>query len=161
MENMNFVPYFVAPFVSLVVGMIWYNPKVFGNAWMREARITFNPEEKFNMVKSFGLCLLYSFFICWILGAIVIHQAGALSATFGIEGIDPSVLKNYMDAYGDTYRTFKHGALHGTMAGLFFALPVVGTSAIYEKRSFKYVLIVGGYWVVTCAIMGGILCAWK
>lgn len=157
---MNWWPYFVAPFASLVVGMIWYNPKVFGNAWMKEAGITFNPEEKFNMVKAFSLCLLYSFFICFMLGAIVIHQSGAISATYGIEGVDKAVLENYWAAYGETYRTFKHGALHGSMAGLFFALPVLGTGAIYEKRSFKYVLITGGYWVVTCAIMGGIICQW-
>jgi len=159
MEEYNIWPLFVAPFASLVVGMIWYHPKVFGNIWMREAGITFDPEEKFNMVKVFGLCLLYSFFICWILYSLVIHQTGAYGATMNIKGVDPSVLTNYMNAYGQTYRTFKHGALHGSMAGLFFALPVIGTSALYEKRSFKYVLVAGGYWVATCALMGGILCA--
>lgn len=161
MDNFNFWPLIVAPFASLLIGFVWYHPKVFGNIWMKESNTTFNPDEKFNMAKVFGLCLLYSFFICWTLSGIVIHQIGAFQATVNINGVDPAVLRNYMDAYGDTYRTFRHGALHGTMSGLFFALPVVGTSALYEKRSFRYVLIVGGYWVVTCAIMGGIICAWK
>ena len=88
----------------------------------------------------------------------VIHQMGANSATVGIKGVDPSVLKNYMDAYGNTYRTFKHGALHGFMTGLFFCLPVIGVGALFERRSWKYTLIAGGYWVVTGMIMGGIIC---
>ena len=65
-----------------------------------------------------------------------------------------------MDAYGTTYRTFGHGAIHGFMTGLFFALPVVGVNALFERRSWKYTLIAGGYWIVTCLIMGGIICQW-
>ena len=155
-------PLLVAPFASLVVGFIWYNPKVFGTIWMRESGTQPPKEgEKPNMLKIFGLSLVYSFFITWALYGFVIHQMAAFQATVDITGVDASVLANYMAAYGETYRTFKHGALHGSMAGLFFALPVVGVGSLFEGRSFKYVLVSGGYWVVTCAIMGGIICAWK
>ena len=47
------------------------------------------------------------------------------------------------------------------MSGLFFALPVVGVGAIFERRSFKYVMVSGGYWVITCMVMGAIICAMK
>jgi hypothetical protein len=66
-----------------------------------------------------------------------------------------------MADYGSAYRTFKHGALHGFMTGLFLALPMVGTNALYERRSYKYTLIVGGYWCISFMIMGGIICAWQ
>jgi hypothetical protein len=67
----------------------------------------------------------------------------------------------FMTDYGSAFRTFKHGALHGFMTGLFFALPLIGVGALYERRSWKYVLIAGGYWSITCLLMGGIICAMK
>ena len=30
-------------------------------------------------------------------------------------------LKNFMDQYGQNFRTFKHGAFHGTLSGIFYA----------------------------------------
>jgi hypothetical protein len=42
------------------------------------------------------------------------------------------------------FRTFKHGALHGFLSGLFLALPIIGTNALFE-RSFKYTLVTGGF----------------
>ena len=50
---------------------------------------------------------------------------------------------------------------HGFLVGLFLALPVIGTNSLYEKRSFKYVLVTGGFWIVCFMIMGGIICAMK
>jgi hypothetical protein len=89
---------------------------------------------------------------------LVIHQFGAL----GMVGGDPTIAKPsyeaFMADYGSAFRTFKHGALHGFMTGLFLILPVIGVNALYERRSFKYVLISGGYWVVSMMIMGGIIC---
>jgi len=46
------------------------------------------------------------------------------------------------------------------MTGLFLILPVLGINALYERRSFKYTLVTGGYWVVCGMIMGGIICVW-
>ena len=37
-------------------------------------------------------------------------------------------------------------------------LPITGVNALYERRRFKYVLISGGYWIVSFMIMGGIKC---
>jgi hypothetical protein len=159
--NINFLALLLAALSTLVVGFIWYNPKVFGTIWMKEAGITEEKMKGTNMVLLFGMSILYAFFISFTLQFLVVHQMGANSATLDIKGVDPSVLTNYMAAYGDTYRTFKHGALHGFMTGLFFALPVIGVGALYERRSWKYVLVAGGYWVVACMLMGGIICAMK
>lgn len=159
--NVNFLALIVAALSSLVTGFIWYNPKVFGNAWMKETGIVHDESKKPNMVKIFGMTIVYAFFIAFILQMLVIHQFGAL----GMVGGDPTkALPSYasfMADYGTNFRTFKHGALHGSMTGLFFCLPILGVGALYENRSFKYTMIVGGYWVVTCAIMGGIICAWQ
>src|SRR6476620_10806140 len=144
----------VAAFATLVVGFIWYNPKVFGGIWMRETGITPDAEKSPNMALMLIMSFIYAFFIAFILQFLTIHQYGAL----GMIGGDPSVAKPsyaaFMTDYGMAFRTFKHGMLHGFFAGLFFALPVVGTSALYERRSWKYVLVAGGFWVVCCMIMG-------
>jgi hypothetical protein len=41
---------------------------------------------------------------------------------------------------------------------LFFAIGVV---ALFERRPWTYLLVNGGYWVVTMTAMGAILGAWK
>ncbi len=69
-------------------------------------------------------------------------------------------LANFMEKYGQNFRTFKHGAFHGTFAGLFMALPVLGVNALFERRSFKYIALHTGFWVVSFALMGGVLSQW-
>jgi Protein of unknown function (DUF1761) len=157
--NINFLALLLAALSSLVVGFIWYNPKVFGNIWMKESGMTEEKMKGSNMILIFSMSIFYAFLISFVMQMLVIHQFGAL----GMVGGDPTLAKPsyeaFMADYGTAFRTFKHGALHGFMTGLFFALPVIGVGSLYERRSWKYVLIAGGYWVVTCMIMGGIVCA--
>jgi hypothetical protein len=79
-----------------------------------------------------------------------------------IGGDESKALPSYaafMADYGIAFRTFKHGALHGFITGLFLAFPLVGTNALYERKSFKYAFVTSGFWIVCFTIMGGILCA--
>ncbi len=158
--EINFYALLAAAFSTLVIGFIWYHPKVFGTIWMRESGMTEEKGKTMNMPMVFGLSFLYSFFIAFILEALTIHQFGAL----GMVGGDPTLAKPsyaaFMADYGMAFRTFKHGMLHGFIAGLFFALPVIAVLALYERKSWKYILINGGYWIVACMIMGGIVCGW-
>ncbi|GEM56134.1 hypothetical protein B0A58_03020 [Flavobacterium branchiophilum NBRC 15030 = ATCC 35035] len=157
--EMNFVAIFIAAFSSLVVGFVWYNPNVFGTIWMREAGVTEEKIKTVNMVVTLGMAFVYAVFIAFVLQFLVVHQFGAFGMIGGNEkGALPSYFA-FMNDYKTAFRTFKHGALHGFMTGLFFALPVIGVGANFERRSWKYVLVSGGYWVVTCMIMGGIICA--
>ena len=158
--EINFYALLTAAFSTLVIGFIWYHPKVFGTIWMRESGMTEEKGKTMNMPMVFGLSFLYSFFIAFILEALTIHQFGAI----GMVGGDPTLAKPsyaaFMADYGMAFRTFKHGMLHGFIAGLFFALPVIAVPALYERKSWKYILINGGYWIVACMIMGGIVCGW-
>ena len=159
----NFLAVFVAAFSSLLVGFIWYNPKVFGTVWMREAGFTREQSEKGNMFKIFGLTFVYSLMIAFMMPALVIHQMGALSLIGGptfIGTAKPSYLA-FMADYGDAFRTFKHGALHGFMSGVFLALPIISINGLFEQKSWKYMAIQAGYWIVILTIMGSIICGWK
>lgn len=161
--DFNFTPILVATFVSLVVGFIWYNPKVFGTIWMNETGMTEEKAQKGNMLKIFGLTIVYSFLISFMLSGMVIHQFGAM----GMIGGDPSKIDPassyfaFMTEYKDAFRSFQHGALHGCMAGLLFVLPITAINGLFEHKSWKYILVTGGFWVVTLTIMGAIICGWK
>ena len=159
--EINFLALLTAAFSTLLVGFVWYNPKVFGTIWMNESGMTNEKMLGRNMLVVFGASLLYAFFIGLVLQMLTIHQFGAL----GMIGGDPSIAKPsyvaFMSDYGTEFRTFKHGALHGFLSGLFLVLPIIGTNALFEKRSFKYTLVTGGFWIVCFTIMGGIICAWQ
>ena len=91
---------------------------------------------------------------------IVIHQTGA----FGMVGGEPEkALPSYvafMADYGTVFRTFQHGALHGFMSSVLFALPIIAINARFERKSWKYIFIHAGYWSLTLTIMGAIICGW-
>lgn len=158
--DMNYLALLTAAFSSLIVGFVWYHPKVFGSIWMKEAGLNYADLKASNLAKTLGISFIYAFLIAIILQTLTIHQFGAM----GMVGGDPTIAKasygEFMADYGNAFRTFRHGALHGFLAGLFMALPVIGTSALHEQRSFKYTLIAGGFWVVSCMLMGGIICGW-
>jgi len=63
-----------------------------------------------------------------------------------------------MEKYGKNFRTFKHGMLHGFIAGITLGVSIIGVTAMFERRSTKYILIHLGYWAITFMIMGGIIC---
>jgi hypothetical protein len=157
----NFLALLVAAISTLVVGFIWYNPKVFGTIWMKESGMTEEKMKGSNMAMIFGLSFFYAFLLSFVLQMLVIHQFGAI----GMVGGDPTIAKpsfaEFMSDYGNAFRSFKHGALHGCIAGIFLALPIIATNALYERRSYKYILVTAGFWTVCFTIMGAIICGWQ
>ena len=57
--EINFLAILTAGVSALVVGFIWYNPKVFGTAWMNSAGLTEEQLKGGNMAKIFGLAGQY------------------------------------------------------------------------------------------------------
>jgi len=160
----NFLILALSALVPLVMGFIWYNPKVFGTAWMKSAGLNEEKLKAANMPLIFGLTFVLGILIAMILTQIVIHQWGVFSTLF----TDPSLMEegselntafaDFMAKYGTNFRTFKHGVLHGTITGFFVIMPIIAINAMFERKGFKYIAINAGYWIVTLAIMGGILC---
>jgi hypothetical protein len=156
----NFFAILVAAVVPIFIGFLWYNPKTFGNVWMRESGLTTESLKGGNMIKIFGITFILSFMLAFILPSMVIHQMGAFSLTQGDLGTLPSY-DAFLKDYGMAFRTFKHGAFHGVLAGIFIALPITGINALFERKSTIYIFINAGYWIVTLGIMGAIICGWK
>lgn len=164
---MNIIAVLVAALVPMIIGFIWYNPKVFGKAWMEATGMTEEKGKQSKMAVVFGLSLLFSFMLAFSMQFMVVHQYHIESAFYDyqqqikdISTSEGSLFKSVMDLVGNGHRTFGHGALHGTISGVFVALPIVGTGALFEQKGAKYIFIQAGYWIVSMALMGGIISVW-
>ncbi len=163
--KLHFYMLLVSALIPLLIGFIWYNPKFLGTAWMKEAGLNLDGEKKPNMALMLGVTYVLSCIISLGLAPIVIHQFGFFSMLQKVPGInDPTseigiMFATTMEKYGNEFRTFKHGAFHGTITAIVIAMPLFGINALYEMKSFKYVAINVGFWVVCLALMGGLLCA--
>jgi len=163
----NWLANLLSALIPLVIGAIWYNPKVFGNAWMKASGMTEEQIRSGNMLVIFGLTYILGLFASLTLGFLVIHQSHLYSVVmnepgFGEEGSAVMVyVSDFMSKYGDNFRTFKHGAFHGLLTGITFALPIIGIVGLFERRGWKYILIHAGYWIITLTLMGGLLCGWQ
>ena len=160
--EMNFLSPLVAAFTTLLVGFIWYHPNVLGTLWIHEAGLTKEESEKGNMMKIFGLTFVFSIFIGIIMQSLTIHQFGALGMIGGgtkLAEAKPSFMA-FMADYGTAFRSYKHGALHGFFTALFFAFPMIAINSLFERRSWKYIFIHSGYWIVCLTIIGAIVCGW-
>lgn len=160
--EINYLAILVAAVVPMVLGFLWYNPILFGNTWMREAGMTEEKMKSGNMAVIFGVSFLLSILLSFFMQFLTIHQTGALGMIGGdptLEGILPSY-QAFMDDYGTNFRTFKHGALHGFLAGIFMVLPIIAINGLFERKSWKLIFINVGYWTVALTIMGAIICGW-
>lgn len=155
---------FLTALVPLVIGFVYYSPMTFANIWMREAGLDENRLKSGSMAMIFGLTYFYSLMLTFFLQSMVIHQFHINSIVMNEAGFGDASsqvmmdVKNFMDKYGDNFRTFGHGALHGFISSVFFVLPVVAINALFERRSWKYILLHWGYWAITLLIMGGLIC---
>ncbi|WP_317124921.1 DUF1761 domain-containing protein [Chryseobacterium nematophagum] len=159
MMQINFLAIFVAALVPLIMGFIWYNPKVFGKVWMEEAGLT-EDKMKGTNVGVFIFSLILSVLISYFLQFVTIHQFGALGMIGGDVMNANDSYQAFMKDYGMAYRSFGHGALHSFIAGVLFVFPLIAINAMFERKSWKYTMINTAYWTITITIMGGIICGW-
>lgn len=162
----NFIILPAVALIPLLVGFIWYNPKVMGAAWMKETGMTEGKAQEGNKVLLFGVVYIFALFVSAALLGMVNHQMGifqlfAEQEGFGEAGSAAMVsYEGVMATVGDRYLTFSHGAFHGFLSGIMVALPLIGTNALFEQKSWKYILINVGYWTLTFVLMGGVLGQW-
>lgn len=160
MDFFNIYAVLTAALSAVVLGFVWYHPKVFGMALVQVTALTEGQLKSSNMIKILVLATIFALLLASALPGIVIHQAAALSLVGGDSSSALQSYSDFMTDYGNSFRTFKHGALHGVLSAIFIALPIIGTNAIFERKGAKYIAIHLGYWIVTLGVMGGIICAW-
>ena len=156
--------FFVAALVPMFVGYLWYGKPLFGDRWMRVNGFTEESLRGGNTALVLGLSYLFSLFVTYVLWQLTVHQTGivgtlAMDPNFGVEGTEVQLYyEDFMRRYGEQHRTFGHGALHGAfVAGLGFAFPIIAINSLFERRGWAYTFIHAGYWIVTLALMGGLV----
>ncbi len=160
----NWYMYLVAALIPMVVGAIYYHPKVLGSYWMNLNGFTEETLKKGNPLVIFGVAYLFSCFLCLALTPVFIHQHGVASSAMSPDAPGtwtPQAIQdvnNFMSAYGSYYRSFGHGAVHGLLASVLIALPLFGINSLFERRSWKYNLLHWGYWAITLMLIGAVLC---
>ena len=134
MENVNWLSMVIATILPMVVGFIYYHPKLFGNAWMKTLGITEEDIKKQNMGMTYGIALVMSFLLAFF-------------------------LLNFNNSPGQEgqFDTFGHGAFHGLFLTIVMAMPILMTNGLFELKSLKNIFINIGYWLITLVLMGGVL----
>lgn len=74
--EINYLAVIAATLSTMIVGMIWYAPKVMGNTWMELARVT--PGDSKSAVLPIVVTLIVSFITSWVLaGAAYLVLVGS------------------------------------------------------------------------------------
>ena len=138
MSAINWFAVIAAVLVGFPIGFVWYGP-LFGKQWMASIGLD---EEKIqqnsNMLKIFSVTLVLQFIMALFLAIFFFGDPAAADAI-----------------------TASSGAFYGFLTGFGWVAMAIGVNAMFEQRSFTYVAIVGGYWVVIFTLMGLILGAWR
>lgn len=145
MEEMhiNWAAYAVAVVAQMIIGYLWFHPAVMGKMWAKANGISVEEMKPKNMAMTMGitilLTLLFTFFIMT-----------------NVTGPGQSVAPD-----GHSYVTFQHGLAHALILTIMVIIPVLGTPALYEKRSWGWVIVHVGYWFLRLAVAAGILSMWR
>lgn len=136
METINLWPILVASIVAFVIGAIWYSPILFGKEWMA---LTGMNDKDLESAKSKGVVKLY------------VLQFIFTVVTFCVLGFAMSIIGT---------KTASDGAFLGLLAWVGFILPTGASSMMWEKKSFKLVLINTISILLTLVVGGAIIGAW-
>ncbi len=138
MSSINWLAVLVAGISAFVLGGIWYSPGLFGNAWMKENKLSLEEIKKGNKGKIFGLAFIISLIMAANLAMFLVDPK---------EGCGPKIDISF-----------------GTIAGLLAGIWVFGFVAIhglFEHKSLRLILINGGYSLVALGLMGAIIGLWR
>lgn len=131
--EINYWAVIVATLSTMVVGAVWYTPKVFGNYWMRIAKVTPGG----NAVAPILITLVVSFISAWVL-------AGAAYIAW--------------DFYGGSFLVNSLGTAVVLWAGFTAARFV--THDAFERRPANLTILNIAHELVTFVIMALIIGVW-
>ena len=157
----NFLVLLGSAFIPMVVGMLWYNPKTFLNPWMKGAGLTEDEMKANQKPLKFLLGFICNFLLAFGLFTAVTHEFSIL----GLVGGDQELLKTgtaaaFLAEYGGSYARFSHGIVHGIVAAVAFALPLIGHQCLWSGKGWKYFFIDFGFWLVCMILMCGVIAQW-
>ena len=131
LQHLNWMAVIAAALSTFLIGGLWYSPLLFQKGWLETNKISREDLESQNRLLVFGLSFLLSLIMALNLALFI----GQGDLAFGMTA--------------------------GFMAGFGWVSLAIAIVALFEKRTLSYILINGGYMVVSFTVMGAILGAWK
>jgi len=131
--HINWLAVVAAAVSTFLIGGLWYSKALFGRPWMSVNNLSDAELSKSNMPKIFGLSLLFALLMAANLAAFL----------------------------AEPKTTASWGATAGFLAGFGWVTLGIATISLFERRSWKYVAINGGYMTVSFVVMGLIIGAWR
>lgn len=132
-NQINWLAVVAAALSTFMVGGLWYSPILFGKVWLKANGFTEAQAQSFNKARAFGGALFLSL---------------VMSANLAMFLADPTT-------------TILWGITAGALAGIGWAAAGLAVVALFENRSWSYILVNGGYLIVSFVLMGAILGAWQ
>ncbi len=133
----------LAALVPMIIGAIYFGP-IFGKQWLDSLGYTESDiPEPIKMPVVYGLSLFLAFVLSYFLVTVNEHMHK------GVNDAGELILTSD--------HTFGHGAYHGLLLGLVISIPVLVSNLLFQRNTGKNILLNATYWVITIAIMGGIL----
>ena len=132
MFEVTFWPIFAAGIANVILGFIWYNPRVFGTYWM--SQVAMSPERMERGKKKMPLMAFIAFLASMVAAYV-------------------------MNYFGIAWGVFDWiGAIElGFWSWLGFVAPTMLGTVLWEGKPFKYYAIVSGYWLVSFIVMAIVL----
>jgi len=131
---MAYLELFIAALAAFLLGFGWYTA-LFGKVWQAETGIT-DEQAQSNMALTHGLAFL-----------MMLVLAFAINYVVNLHGLEE--------------QNFQHGAFHGGLSALLYAIPAVTIHYAYQRKSMKLWLIDASYIFAFMTLMGGVLAALK
>ncbi|MBI2611008.1 DUF1761 domain-containing protein [Candidatus Kaiserbacteria bacterium] len=132
MFEVTFLPILFAGVASVVIGFIWYHPRVFGGMWMRLANLS--PEQVEKGKKQMPLMAFFGL-LASMLAAYVMNYFGIAWGVFDVIGAIEL----------------------GFWCWAGFVAPTMLGMVLWEQRSFKLYAINALYWLVSFIAMAIVL----
>ena len=131
--DVNYLAVVVAAVVGMVIGAVYYSPRVAGRAWM--AAIGKTEED----LRGANRPILFLF-----AAILTLLLATMLAAAIGWADV----------------QTLGGGALVGLLCWIGFAIPLVGLVFMFEGRRPANLAITGGHYLIALVVKGAIIGAW-
>ncbi|MCB9231046.1 MAG: DUF1761 domain-containing protein [Bacteroidia bacterium] len=128
---MSYVAILAGAFLVMLLGWIYFHPKVLGQIWMQGAGLTEAEMKKFNPLAIIGGLLM----------------AGVLSYA----------ISRYATHVEPGMSQFIHGMYHGVMPAILYVAPVLISKGLFERKSIVWILVGAFYWVLAISLVGGVV----
>jgi len=129
--DVNYLGVLVSTLVFMVVGFIWYSPKVFFNTWVKLSGL------KEEDMTGAGMAIFGSIITALVTSFVLDLLVQATGSTDWVAGLSLGIVMSVIVA------------------------AVIASNGLYSKMGIKLYLITAGYQVITITIAAIILAIWR